>query len=360
MNARQYFYHNVQPRLKGISYQNAMNIKMPEKNRVATKIWRHIPQFSNDRHVEDVIKNLLTYHIPQTFRSRLEHMFIAKLNSHEYQATALIKPGEYRGDLIYYYVGLADCLYEFSIYYTEFSDNKTDIGILQEHGRRLTIMANEWRKIYPLTIDLDRNLVVEIFDDKLMLKAAHIATLTDKFVICHEISHHLLGHTGKNNDAYFLLEKLPEELKSWKNKSIEHAIEFQADALATLFMMKLSDTTMVQGALGESHEAFEAILGCLLSLSVNRFLSNDPDEVTSEYPSDNERFESCLAILSHFTDPTFPERVSEKLATMFAYLKMLDKFNDLVENGVSGREIKSIKNILKLLLLARDGIKKES
>jgi len=354
MNARQYYYKNMQPTLVGISYQKAKNIKISKKDIETKKIWRHQPKFSNDRHIESVTRNLLAYHIPQKFRSRLEYMFIAKLRRHEYQAKALIIPGEYRGDLIYFNVGLADCLFEFSIFFTEFTGNITDSSILKDHGLRLTIMAQDWRKTHPLTIDLDPNLVVKSLDDKLMAKAAGIATLTDNFVICHEIAHHLLGHTGKNNDAYPLLDKLPEELKSWRNKPIGHARELQADSLAVLFMMKLNDGTMVQGAIGESQEAFEAILGSLLVLFVNKFLSNDPDETTSDYPSDNGRLESCHAILSHFTSPKLTKMVYELLAIMFSYLKMLDNLTDLVEKDASEREIKSIEKTLNLLLLARN------
>lgn len=351
MNARQYFYKNVLPTFAGISYQKAMNIKLVKKDRVSTKIWRHLPKFSNDGHLENVTKNLLKDHIPQIFRNRLEYMFIAKLSSHQYQAKALIKPGEYRGDLIYYYVGLADCLFEFSIYFTEFTDKKSDSNILEDHGLRLMIMVQDWRNTSPLRIDIDPNLVVKSFDDKIMDRAAGIATLTDKFVICHEIAHHLLGHTGKNNDAYFLLDKLPEKLKSWKNKSVDHAKELQADTLAALFMMKLTDATMVQGALGKSQEAFEASLGCLLTLSVNIFLSNDSGKETSSYPSDNERLESCLAVLSHFTNPEIPQMVNAKLVIMFAYLKMHDGLTNLIADGASEREIMSLRRKMKILLL---------
>jgi hypothetical protein len=51
-------------------------------------------------------------------------------------------------------------------------------------------------------------------DDEIVNRAVGFATLTDKFVTCHEIAHHLLlGHTGKNNDANSLLDNLPEEQK---------------------------------------------------------------------------------------------------------------------------------------------------
>lgn len=360
MNARQYFYKNVLPKEVGISYQKAKNIKLSKKNRFDRKIWRHIPKLSNDRHVEDVAKNLLAEYIPKTFRNRLEHMFLTKLRSHEYSAAALIKPGEFRGDLIYYYVGLADCLFTFSIYFAEFTDNKMDHRIIQEHGLKIAIMAQDWRKTQPLTVDLDRNLAIESLDDEITNRAVGFATLTDKFVICHEIAHHLLGHTGKNNDANSLLDNLPEELKSWSNKSIQHSKELQADALAVLFMLRLTENTMVKGALNESQETFEAIFGCLLVLSVNKYLSNNPDEATSDYPSNDERLDSCLAIFSYFINQEFPEWVNAKLSIMFYYLEMLEEFSDLVNYEGSDSEIKSMLKKIKMLLLVRNGLKNET
>lgn len=357
MNARQYFYRNVMPRFTGMSYQKAMKIQLSENDKEAKKIYRHIPKYSNDRIVEGLIKDLLKNHIPQTFKNRLEHIFVAKLRNHEYQAAALIKPGEFRGDLIYYHVGLADCLYEFLVYFFEFADSKTDASVLKDHGLRLSLMAQDWKKNQPLTIDLDPTLVVMTLDDKLMARSATIAVLTDKFVLCHEIAHHILGHTGKNNDAFGLLDKLPEELKSWKNKSVNHAKEFQADALATLFMMKLNENNMVQGAIGESQDAFEAILGCMLVLQVNNYLSNDPDEGTSTHPSDNERVNSCLAIFSHFSNPKFSGWVNAQLIIMFAFLKLTEEYVNLIEKRATEREIKSMVGKLNLLLHVRNGIK---
>lgn len=337
-----------------------MKIKLPQGNRATKKIWRHIPKFSNDRIVEDIVKDLLKLHIPRSYTNRLEYLFVAKLRSHEYQAAALIKPREFRGDLIYYHVGLADCLYEFSIYYFEFVGKKTSNNILEDHGLRIALMAQDWRKTRPLTIDLDPDLVVKSLDEKLMARAANIAVLTDKFVICHEIAHHLLGHTGKANDAYSLLEKLPQELKSWDNNTNPHAIELQADALATIFMLKLNETSLIKGIRNKSQEAFEAILGCLLVLQVNRFLSNDPDTATNMYPSDNDRLDSCLAILSYYTTPQFPEWVNAHLIIMFAYLNMLQDYSDMIENSSSEREVKSMKDKLKLLLHVRNGIPKST
>jgi hypothetical protein len=47
-------------------------------------------------------------------------------------------------------------------------------------------------------------------------------------------------------------------------------------------MLRLTENTMVKNALDESQETFEAILGCFLVLSVNKYLSKNPNEVTSD------------------------------------------------------------------------------
>lgn len=351
MNARQFFYKNVLPNLTGISYQKSMNYKLVKNDKYAKKIWRHLPKLSNDRHIEDVIKNLLDEHIPQIFRSRLEHMFVAKLSDHQYQAKALIAPGQYRGDLIYYYVGLADCIFEISIYYIEFSMRDWDINIFEKQCMKLMEMVQVWKNTSPLKIDLNPNLVVTLSSDEQANKAASIATLTDKFVICHEIAHHLLGHTGKIDDASFLLEKLPEELKSWKGKSINSAKELQADALATLFMLKISDTQMIQGICGKSQNVFEASLGCLLTLWINILLSNDPNKESNDYPSDIQRLESCFAILSYFSDPELPNKVYTQLSKMFGYFGLTDMLNHLIRDGASEKEIKSLRKTMSMCLM---------
>ncbi len=353
MNARQYYYRNKLCKAVGLSYQKSSGIKVNSLRYIkrSTKIMKHVPRLSNDKLLEEILEDLIGNHIPKDFQERLKYLFVAKINNRLFEAKAISNPGMYRGDLIYYYVGLGDGFYEFIIFFTKLYNTHIEDDAIIHDCFRLSSMMKDWRESYPKRIEifLKPNDPEEAL---YMEKAAQIAVLIDKFVICHEIAHHLLGHTGKNNDALFFIDNLPEELKSWLQNSLEHGKELQADALAVLFMLKMTENNMKQSCLDRSQNAFNAVMSCLFTLKVLAFLSNDPNEVSKEYPSLNQRLESCKAILSYYIDPKLIAMVNGNLQRMFDIISRIEQLPILKENGASNEEIQRACNLIYLLLVS--------
>ncbi|NGY86942.1 hypothetical protein F6Y05_21480 [Bacillus megaterium] len=311
----------------------------------------HLPRLSNDRLIEFIVLELINNHIPTEFQARLEYLFVAKINDHRYEARAISNPGMYRGDLIYYYVGLSDGFYEFTIFFTKLNYIQMDVDSIIEECFRLSSMTTYWRESYPNRIDIFEK-PNDPAEAVYLQKAADISALMDKFVILHEIAHHLLGHTGKQNDAGWFLDNLPEELKSWQQHPDERAKELQADALATLFMMKMTKDRMKERSLPNFQDTFNAILGCLFVLKALSFLSKDPDEVSKEYPSINERLLSCKAILSYYINEKLTESVNETLEKMFEIISRTEELPVLKENGASDEDLQRACDIIYLLIVS--------
>ncbi|HFJ9483845.1 hypothetical protein CN439_25005 [Bacillus cereus] len=353
MNARQYYYRNNLPRSVGMSYQRGSSIKIKSHRffKNAVKTLNHLPRLSNDRLIEFTLLDLINNHIPTEFRERLNYLFVAKINDHLYEARAISNPGMYRGDLIYYYVGLSDGFFEFTIFFTKLNYIQMDVDSIIHECFRLSSMTKYWRESYPKRIDIFQE-PNDPDEAKYMEKAASIAVLMDKFVICHEIAHHLLGHTGKQNDAGCFLDNLPDELKSWRHHPNEHTKELQADALAVLFMMKMTKDRMKQGSLNDSQDAFNAILGSLFTLKALSFLSENPDETSKDYPSINERLASCTDILSYYTNIQLIELVNEKLEKMFEIISRTETLPVLKERGASDEDIQNTCNLIYLLIVS--------
>jgi hypothetical protein len=353
VNARQYYYRKNLRQAVGISYQRGEGIKI-KSHRLVKKIVKtlnHLPRLSNDRLIEFTLLDLINNHIPSEFRARLEYLFVAKINDHLYEARAISNPGMYRGDLIYYYVGLSDGFYEFTLFFTKLHFVQMDVDSIIKECFRLSSMTKYWRESYPKRIDIFQE-PNDLDEATYMEKAAGIAVLMDKFVICHEIAHHLLGHTGKHNDAGCFLNNLPDELKSWQHHPNERAKELQADALAALFMMKMTKDGMKQGSLHNSQDAFNAILGCSFVLKALSFLSEDPDEVSKEYPSINDRLLSCMAILSYYTNTELLEAVNELLEKMFKIISKTEELSVLQESGASEEHLQLACELIYLLIVS--------
>lgn len=352
MNARQYYYRKNLRKAVGLSYQRSVGIKIKSHRfgKKIVKLMRHIPRLSNDRLIEHTLLDLINNHIPAEFRARLEYLFVAKINDHLYEARAISNPGMYRGDLIYYYVGLSDGFYEFTIFFTKLNYVQMEVDSIIKECFRLSSMTTYWRESYPKRIDIFRK-PDDPEETAYMEKAASIAILMDKFVISHEIAHHLLGHTGKQNDAGCFLDNLPDELKSWQHHSHGHGKELQADALAVLFMLKMTEDTMKQRSIDNSQDAFNAIIGCLFTLKALIFLSKDPDEVSKEYPSINQRLVSCKTILSYYTNPGLIDTVNEKLEKMFDIISKTEELSVLKERGASAEHLQLACNLIYLLIV---------
>ncbi|WP_413304431.1 hypothetical protein AA0X95_00990 [Bacillus sp. 1P10SD] len=338
MNARQYFYSIIKKENKGKSYQKIYQEKIYNGNNtlIGKKILRHIPKWSNDRLLEELVVKLINNN-SDYIRKRLENVFIAKIRDFKSNAYAVQSMVEYWGDLVYFHVGLSDACFQFTTVYTEFlqargkikidehSDKMAYVNVLI-HVHKLLEAIKDWTIQNEDIVGLKENTIIIPESNKIEQKAASIAVLTDLFILSHEVSHHLLGHTGKRNDGLTVLNLLPKDCRYWENKNLNHSNEYQADALALMLMLGISASNFTQSQLakGESRKEIETVLGSLLTLSILKLMSKDSNKPSETHPSIDSRIEQCKKILSLFVTDTllnsFDSEISD-FCTLFETIK---------------------------------------
>jgi len=125
-------------------------------------------------------------------------------------------------------------------------------------------------------------------------QAAGLAKHANKFILCHEISHHILGHTATGDRPLSFIEDLPDHCKYWKRvEQSSHQQEYEADASAITMTLQ----THGLDSKAQHKREFEAAIGALITLTVLGQLIGDVDDVTPSHPSVKSRFDQCLDII---------------------------------------------------------------
>src|SRR4030043_147434 len=319
LTARDYFYKFVAPEQLNKSYQAAFQERdlsqLPNglPNGVPSfstqedafkKAVNHAPNRSNDILIEHYIENLIKL-APAKLKSRLEGMFVAKVKDLIANAAAQHSRGNYDGDLIFFNVGLSDACYQYAILYYEFirlvdegkrrGDRHPEIVQLTksvtEHTIKIAIAQRRWNR---------EGLVQFTWDDVVYSRPAMegyaitIATYSDKFILYHEIAHHILGHTKLGNSPFTFLENLPDICKYWRNTmSKKHMQEYEADAAALLMTLQTRSSNLQE----ERDKELSIAVGGLLTLTIIGQFARHVDKASIDHPSVSSRFDQCVAIL---------------------------------------------------------------
>jgi len=123
---------------------------------------------------------------------------------------------------------------------------------------------------------------------------ALLAQCADKFILRHEVSHHILGHTETGGRPLSYIEDLPAHCKYWKKLApASHQQEYEADASALAMTLQAPCPDIEV----KRQREFETAIGALLTLTVIGQLVGDVDDVTPSHPSVSSRFDQCLEIL---------------------------------------------------------------
>ena len=251
MTAREYYYSVAAPEEQGQSYSafhHKLHLSNPRfRNRfetlkevgVSEENWgasapqyRFQPNLSNDLLLESLLKEMISIAEP-SLANRLSAMFIAKRSDFVPNAYARLSKGDYSGDLVFFHVGLSDACFQYTLLLTELinlnllrhklNDDDPRVARLNNTCRRASRKLAEGQKWWIFYGDTVR--IKEEFDLDLSaasgnyrVQAANLATYTDTFILGHEISHHLLGHTGKACDGR-VINALPPECRLWQGAS---------------------------------------------------------------------------------------------------------------------------------------------
>ena len=315
MNARDYFFTVVAPEQAGRSYQAAhqydvgkiikqsrLGIPPEEYAQAMEKAIGHIPNRSNDLLIERWMEELIRS-VPDTLRKRLESMFVAKLRDFRANAEALCAEESYEGDLIFFNVGLSDLCLQYAIVYYEsvhltgerLSPKIARIEGLEEefieHISKLTAAQDRWDRLGEIRLTFEDAI---FSSHEIESQAGGLAECANKFILCHEISHHILGHTAAGDRPLSFIENLPDHCKYWKRKmQLSHQQEYEADASAIVMTLK----THSLDTEADSSREFRAAIGALITLTVLGQLVGDVDNSTPSHPSVKSRFDQCLDIL---------------------------------------------------------------
>lgn len=312
MTAREYFFKILAPDHKRQSYAAVYHNHLPDLVRpgrdpeecraAVAKAVNHIPTRSNDFLIERSIEDLIS-RVPADFRARLENMFVAKVQDFEANAAALGSGGDYEGDLILFNAGLSDVCGQYAIVYyesvslfinrlrPEVLGHGVELDQLEEHLLLLKTAQERWDKLGVIHLHRE-DLIYSTFEIDSV--AAYLTTHAIRFILCHEIAHHILGHTGNHMNLLSHLDKLPERCKYWKTTTLEsHRMEFEADACALAMTLEHRQLDLETAQQQER----EIGVGALLTFTVLGQLVHNVDQVTSSHPSISSRFDQCVEIL---------------------------------------------------------------
>jgi hypothetical protein len=316
-NARQFYYDVLAPEEQGSTYAQVHhkwlfdNPAVLEKYHQA-KVFEQFgqrelqdliklessfkPTLSNDFLLNTIVDELST-NTSGPVQAYLKNVFVAKRNVPLENAAALESLGSYQGDLIFFYVGLSLACHEYANLFVKFIHYElADSDDNKKKERLKSELIQEAQKLYAAQTtwkaegDYVRlRLATMVADDP---AGVIVAYMTDRFILCHEIAHHLLGHTGRSDIGSHYLEGLPIYTKKWLGRSKEHQQEMQADALAVI----LSSGYLQPRNQHPEDQIADGALGSLLTLTVlGQAAGMTNGSVT--HPSVKDRLLQCASII---------------------------------------------------------------
>lgn len=342
--AQQFYYDVIAPEENGMNYAQA-HYRRLEDNRVrdwvrqflaphqsdkdfddiAEHARSFVPTYSNDFLLDHIVGELIE-HSEGEIQEYLKKLFVAKRRDPQVDAGAPHNSGDYDGDLILFHVGLSLACHEYANLFAKSVAHKFDDEVRrQSPEQRAAELAVEAEKLFAAQTkwhangDRVRLELQTITSDHPM--GAIIAHMTDRFILCHEVAHHLLGHTGRADIASHRLEILPEKARHWIGKSVSHAQEFQADALAMILAAgHLSPRTP-----HAEDQIADVALGSLLTLTVLA-QAGGFDGVSESHPSIRDRLSQCASIIESLES----NRIALKMAfNIKQFQNLLDDIKEL-------------------------------
>ncbi|MBI2769527.1 MAG: hypothetical protein HYX47_07885 [Burkholderiales bacterium] len=307
VSAREHYYNNVAPEEDSKNYQQVHQSYIYEDRQdpSSVRVYSHVPRYSNDLLIEQYVTELLELVAPP-IAPRLRGVFVAKRLNFFANAGALHAKEKYEGDLIFFYVGLSDVLFQYAILYEEFQTltrARTALGDDAADTKELFVeLCRDIQKLSEAQIDWGINRNEIRFQDETVLvpapkvegRAATVATLMDKAVLRHEIAHHLLGHTSSGSDLSDQLRQPIEHFLKDAGHSSEHNRELEAD-LCGIYLPMSGQRHVEPDQLG-----FEVALGTLLAQTALAQLKASIHLSSVSHPSWKVRHQLSIRALREF------------------------------------------------------------
>jgi hypothetical protein len=321
-SARDYYFTAIAPHEHGRNYQAVHQAAFYEPPSIARvqqlasdlgfsvgddgRVRDFVPRFSNEALLDHLISELKEL-LPEPLQQRLEGVFVAKLRDFGPNAASVRDAGSYYGDLILYNAGIADACGEHAILFAEFldlirlrrSEPTLDPKVaedrelaLSDHLIQLTVATIEWRATG--RVSLHEETVLPIGPTYPM--AVNLQVRAEKFILAHEIAHHLLGHVGRIDQGSDYLAAIPRSVLDRQTLPSMHAMEFAADALAVRMMTgSIAERPVTRQ--GRFELLNDSGLGALLTMLVISRLTGDRS--STSHPSAPVRAASIRRLLDY-------------------------------------------------------------
>lgn len=376
ITARQFYYDVLAPEERGLSYAQVHhkwlyeNPGLIEKYRQVTTLGQipptdlqklievarsFKPALSNDPLLNKIVDELIV-NTSGPVQAYLKNIFVAKRNDPLENAEALVSFDSYEGDLIIFYVGLSLACHEYANLFARFIHHKLadESDSRKEEARLASELIQEGKKLFAAQtkwkaegdcVRLDLATILE--DDPIGIT---IAAMTDRFILCHEIAHHLLGHTGKDDLGSSYLDDLPASAKKWVGRSKQHREELQADALAIVLA---TGYLKPRSALHRGDRIADVALGSLLTLTVLGQAAG-VNSASITHPSVKDRLSQCALIIESLENNSTALKAAFDVCEFHNVLEYVQECPDSAKTQRQSLRSSILKTILHIFSRAKE------
>lgn len=143
---------------------------------------------------------------------------------------------------------------------------------------------------------------ISFFDKSICTQIFKSTYNVEKFIVCHEVAHHLLGHTDGSKIGKERLEQIPTYIIEWWQKdpkNLFHKAELEADTLAFLLFAKGADSVA-----DKDRKKFNqsVVYSCLLGLYQTTFSGENTDleNIKASHPHIFTRYINLVLLIVTF------------------------------------------------------------
>jgi hypothetical protein len=301
-SAKEFYYEyyektkNITSFQKKFSFDQRMRSAFPNIDEIHDELREFIPTYSNDYKIQAIF-NKLTDKVNNEISNYIQKLFIVQTWDPNIRAYIRKHKGEFDGEIIFIDLGISNLIIYYAHLLSIFVATRRDIYSKLDL-LALKDSARSYRKIYNVN---EINIYKNLFENWLTIQnevrdfGTVCSQFCHEFILCHEISHYLLGHTELRN---FYNEVMPVSFEDILSAPPLHQREFHAD----IFSMFLSSGAFRASELILNTFSFtlDASIGTLLALTIFGQQS-DPFKDSDTHPCINHRYGICINLLKRFS-----------------------------------------------------------
>jgi len=285
-----------------------------------------------------------------------DELFVGKLGTNEVFASSLPTGKNYTGYLSVYDVGITlacyfwcECFTHYIVNFSQLVRQRRDSDLyLKEPGIKQFLddvadVFNNWRLSGHVNMHEAQNLYSKHEVKADSPTVANVAACLDKFIVAHEVAHHLAGDTGGAHANIELVKSMMNVHRKiplhFGSETIEHA----ADILALYLVSGGVKDQQLLSSIRRHEILVNLTLGSLGALSCVAALIEEPYKKEEEdYPSATSRFNNTLSWVTLQTtlstlDKNSNERERDIARTAKSMSKDIMHFHDLLNRSRNER-----------------------